>query len=179
MGWISHHLLPRSYCMYSVLHPRRLAPLTCSVTRSTPPFFPPTFPLGRRVGKLHCRWGSGAGARVLEQLTLQVHLHLSCCSAALSGDSRRAMQLCAFRSVVVCPFRYRVGNLAWDDLPHVLQDQPLTPACSRPSVLPRPQHPCELHGYRWAGALVSRDKENQRLISRAFAHNRHLMRLLF
>lgn len=175
MGWISHHLLP----MYSVLHPRRLAPLTCSVTRSTPPSFPPTFPLGRRVGKLHCRWGSGAGARVLEQLTLQVHLHLSCCSAALSGDSRRAMQLCAFRSVVVCPFRHRAGNLAWDDLPHVLQDPTPHPSLLEAVSPPSPSAPLRAARYRWAGALVSRDKENQRLSSRAFAHDRHLMRLLF
>lgn len=76
MGWICHHLRG---CTWAVAAPL----LTCSVTRSTPPSFPPTFPLGRRVGKLHRRWSSGALG--LELLMLQVHLHLSRCSAALPG----------------------------------------------------------------------------------------------
>lgn len=49
-----------------------------------PPSLPP-FPLGRRVGKLHRRWSSGALGLELLVLPLQVHLHLSRCSAALPG----------------------------------------------------------------------------------------------
>lgn len=56
-------------------------------------------------------WGSGA----LEQLALQVHLHLSCCSAALPGIFFVLCDSLHIRSPVTYLLRHRADNLAWED----------------------------------------------------------------
>lgn len=86
MGWISHHLA----VVCSVLGARvsTLPPLhhrPAGVTRSTPPslrhsHLPTSLSRGEAAPQMGL-WVSGAP----EQLTLQVHLHLSGCSVSLSG----------------------------------------------------------------------------------------------
>lgn len=144
---------------FTVHSTARSSTLTCSVTRSTPPSFPPTFPLGRRVGKLHRRWGSGA----LEQLALQMHLHLSCCSAALPGIIFVLCDSLRIRSLATYLLRRRVCHLAWeDDAPPCLAGP--TPSASLLEVVPlRTPASCAVP-VGWSAW----DKENHRLSSRGW-----------